>query len=105
MRDREGSRFSTCLQLHERYLLLDLLGKGGFSEVFLVGARHLELIWCLWTASLCRSWTKEACTQLHDCQLLVHLPGKAGWSEGQPMQGLQYLHAVGCMMMLSSLSC
>ena len=58
-----------------------------------------------WTASPCRSWTKEACTKLHDCQLLLHLPGKAGLSEGQPMRGLQCLHAVGCTMMLSCLSC
>ena len=105
MRDREGSRFSTCLQLHTRYLLLDLLGKGGFSEVFLVGAHHLELRWCLLTASPCRSWTKEACTKLHGCQLLLHLPGKAGLSEGQAMRGLQCLHAGGCTTMLSSLSC
>ena len=36
MKDREGSRFAMCLQMNSRYLLLDLLGKGGFSEVFLV---------------------------------------------------------------------
>ena len=36
VKDKEASRFSMCLQMNGRYLLLDLLGKGGFSEVFLV---------------------------------------------------------------------
>ena len=34
MKDEEGSRFKDNPMLAERYLLLRLLGKGGFSEVF-----------------------------------------------------------------------
>lgn len=37
LRDEECSRFKDNPVLAERYLLLRLLGKGGFSEVFQVG--------------------------------------------------------------------
>ena len=36
LKDEEGSRFKDNPVLAERYLLLRLLGKGGFSEVFQV---------------------------------------------------------------------
>jgi len=32
--DEDNSRFSSHPVLHNRYLLLNLLGKGGFSEVY-----------------------------------------------------------------------
>jgi hypothetical protein len=36
MKDEEASRFSSFPVLNNRYLLLNLLGRGGFSEVFKV---------------------------------------------------------------------
>jgi hypothetical protein len=33
LRDEESSRFSGQPMLHQRYVLLQLLGRGGFSEV------------------------------------------------------------------------
>lgn len=39
LRDEESSRFKDNPVLAERYLLLRLLGKGGFSEVFQVTYR------------------------------------------------------------------
>ena len=36
LKDEEASRFKDTPMLAERYLLLRLLGKGGFSEVFQV---------------------------------------------------------------------
>ena len=40
MKDEEASRFSGGLVMHNRYLLLQLIGKGGFSEVFQVPCLH-----------------------------------------------------------------
>ena len=36
LRDEDGSRFNNFQILHHRYALLNLLGKGGFSEVYKV---------------------------------------------------------------------
>lgn len=36
IRDEDSSRFKIASILNERYLLIHLLGKGGFSEVFVV---------------------------------------------------------------------
>ena len=38
LRDQESSRWCGQPVLSERYLLMSLLGKGGFSEVFKVGS-------------------------------------------------------------------
>ena len=38
LRAEDQSRFKTHPTLHDRYLLLHLIGKGGFSEVFKVAA-------------------------------------------------------------------
>ena len=32
--NEDNSKYSTNVELHSRYLLLNLLGKGGFSEVY-----------------------------------------------------------------------
>lgn len=40
IRDEDSSRFKIASILNERYLLIHLLGKGGFSEVFVV--RRIE---------------------------------------------------------------
>lgn len=36
IRDEDGSRFNNFQILNHRYALLNLLGKGGFSEVYKV---------------------------------------------------------------------
>lgn len=36
IRDEDGSRFNNFQILNQRYALLNLLGKGGFSEVYKV---------------------------------------------------------------------
>ena len=38
--DEDSSRFKIASILNERYLLIHLLGKGGFSEVFII--RRIE---------------------------------------------------------------
>lgn len=37
IRDEDGSHFNNFQILNHRYALLNLLGKGGFSEVYKVG--------------------------------------------------------------------
>ncbi len=37
IRDENGCRFNDRKVLHERYLMGNLLGRGGFSDVYLVG--------------------------------------------------------------------
>lgn len=39
IRDEDGSRFNNFQILNHRYALLNLLGKGGFSEVYKVRAQ------------------------------------------------------------------
>ena len=41
LKDEEASRFRDNPVLHGRYLLLRMIGKGGFSEVFQVQPRTL----------------------------------------------------------------
>lgn len=47
LRDEESSRFKDNPVLAERYLLLRLLGKGGFSEVFQVSITHMCVVTAL----------------------------------------------------------
>lgn len=48
IRDEDGSRFNNYQILNHRYALLNLLGKGGFSEVykvrFFLGFKFLECL-------------------------------------------------------------
>ena len=46
LKDEEASRFKDNPALAERYLLLRLLGKGGFSEVFQVTQSSLYNTCC-----------------------------------------------------------
>lgn len=41
IRDEDGSRFNNFPILNQRYALLNLLGKGGFSEVYKVNRFYL----------------------------------------------------------------
>jgi hypothetical protein len=53
MRDEAASRFGMPQALAQRYVLMGLLGKGGFSEVFKVWPRPYEelqdseLVWAV----------------------------------------------------------
>lgn len=51
IRDEDGSRFNNFQILNQRYALLNLLGKGGFSEVYKVNhlLALLHRIKCLMT--------------------------------------------------------
>jgi hypothetical protein len=42
VKDEDGSRFAGHQTLNRRYVLLSLLGKGGFSEVFKASAQGLD---------------------------------------------------------------
>lgn len=54
IRDEDGSRFNNFQILNHRYALLNLLGKGGFSEVYKVGIWKWVLITFLFTNWQCR---------------------------------------------------
>lgn len=45
IRDEDGSRFNNFQILNHRYALLNLLGKGGFSEVYKVSLIFVCLIY------------------------------------------------------------
>lgn len=46
IRDEDGSRFNNFQILNNRYALLNLLGKGGFSEVYKVRSTTLIGSFC-----------------------------------------------------------
>ena len=72
VKDEEGSRFSGGLVMHARYLLLQLIGKGGFSEVFQVWLRSH-----LWPCTM-RRHNKPSC-------MLTPAPNDGQAAHGQPM--------------------
>lgn len=43
IRDEDGSRFNSFQILNNRYALMNLLGKGGFSEVYKVQILYIFL--------------------------------------------------------------
>ena len=59
LRDQEASRFAEQAVLHHRYALMGLLGKGGFSEVWLVSVATARCF-CMHP-----SYLHEAASQSH----------------------------------------
>ena len=80
LRDEESSDFAHHPTLNGRYVLLKLLGKGGFSEVFLafdvVEVRRVALkIHSLdvhWTEEKKENYTKHACREYNIHRSLDH---------------------------------
>lgn len=55
IRDEDGSRFNNFQILNQRYALLNLLGKGGFSEVYKVDPWFMS-VFISYTAFLLESF-------------------------------------------------
>lgn len=78
--DEDGSNFNSYPLLDQRYLLLSLLGKGGFSEVYrafdLLELRNVACkIHCVnphWSASKRDNYVKHALREFHIQQKLSH---------------------------------
>lgn len=80
LRDEEASRFGDHPILHGRYLLLELLGKGGFSEVFksldLQEFKHVAVkihqLSSQWSESKKASYVKHSVREYHIHKQLHH---------------------------------
>lgn len=80
LRDEEASRFGDNPVLHGRYLLLELLGKGGFSEVFksldLQDFKHVAVkihqLSSQWSESKKASYVKHSVREYHIHKQLHH---------------------------------
>ncbi|KAI5071541.1 hypothetical protein GOP47_0013792 [Adiantum capillus-veneris] len=80
IRDEDGSRFNSFPILNKRYSLLNLLGKGGFSEVYkafdLVDNRYvackLHSLNGQWTEEKKQSYTRHAIREYNIHKSLIH---------------------------------
>ncbi|XP_068635580.1 serine/threonine-protein kinase TOUSLED-like isoform X1 [Aristolochia californica] len=80
IRDEDGSRFNSFQVLNHRYALLNLLGKGGFSEVYkaydLVDNRYvackLHGLNAQWSEEKKQSYTRHAIREYNIHKSLVH---------------------------------
>ncbi|KAK9790331.1 hypothetical protein WJX73_000944 [Symbiochloris irregularis] len=80
VKDEEASRFSGGLVMHNRFLLLQLIGKGGFSEVFqaLDLETHIEVavkvhqLNSAWSESKKASYVKHAIREYNIHRALQH---------------------------------
>ncbi|KAB2074015.1 hypothetical protein ES319_A07G124900v1 [Gossypium barbadense] len=80
IRDEDGSRFNNFQILNNRYALLNLLGKGGFSEVYkaydLVGHRYvackLHGLNAQWSEDKKQSYIRHAIREYNIHKTLVH---------------------------------
>lgn len=78
--DEDNSRFSSHPILHNRYLLLNLLGKGGFSEVYKAfDLQEFRLVACkihqlnsMWSEQKKANYTKHAVREYNIHKDLVH---------------------------------
>lgn len=78
--DERQSRFGTCPTLHGRYVLLDMLGRGGFSEVFRavdldngsVVACKIHQLASNWAEDKKRNFIKHAMREYHIHKELRH---------------------------------
>ncbi|KAI8913206.1 tousled-like protein kinase [Gorgonomyces haynaldii] len=79
-RDEDQSRFNNNPVMNERYLLLELIGKGGFSEVYKAfDLIELKEVACKihslsnqWSAEKKQSYTKHSIREYHIHQSLEH---------------------------------
>ena len=88
-----GSRFSTFPVLNNRYLLCNMLGRGGFSEVFKVGGAWVAGWLGMWVASLrlgvrglwcCCCWLTGPAGSLRPCLQQHHHAMGGGYGTGVP---------------------
>eukprot|EP00123_Amoebidium_parasiticum_P006855 comp17701_c0_seq2/m.17588 comp17701_c0_seq2/g.17588 ORF comp17701_c0_seq2/g.17588 comp17701_c0_seq2/m.17588 type:complete len:870 (-) comp17701_c0_seq2:194-2803(-) len=80
IRDEDRSVYNNFPILHDRYLLLDLLGKGGFSEVFKAyDLNEMRIVACKihslnnqWSEEKKSNYTKHACREYNIHKALIY---------------------------------